>query len=411
MNKKIIFKNSLWMSGGQAVSRAIGFLYYVLLARYLPVSDFGIWNWVLGLGYNFYPLADFGIQRYVLKHLPRSPELKDEYLAKLMPVRLLLAIGSVFLSCLLALILGSPLKAGYMFIFGLALLPNNLIYLFTSIKNAFEKMHYFGLATLGISLGYTITGILMMQAGLGLGWLFLSYLVGTGLIFIILNLYSPETNLISKWQWAPRFYKKVFSESWTFAVLQIIGVFYLRLSLILIGIFLGDFQAGIYGSASKFIEAGILFPQSVAVAFFPSFSKMFANDIKRLKKAYQKTIPVLVLTSLPFFAVMWFGGELIITNIYGPEYQQAVPVFKLMGVVMIFFFINSIADNVIQNSNRVTQFLPLRLLNFIISLISGIILIPKMGVIGGVWALIIGEIYGLVVNNWYVFRIINSSNK
>ncbi len=407
MNKKKIFKNSLWMSGGQAVSRAIGFLYYVLLARYLSVSDFGVWNWVLGLGYNFYPLADFGIQRYVLKHLPRNPEKKDEYLAKLLPVRLGLAFISVFLSCLLALILSSPLKAGYMFIFGLALLPHNLIFLFTSIKNAFEEMHYFGLSIFGISVGYTLAGIIMMQAGLGLGWLFLSYLIGTGLVFILLNINSDKNSLWDKWIWAPKFYKKVFSESWAFGVLQIAGVFYLRLSLILIGILLGDYQAGIYGSASKFIEAGILFPQSIAIALFPSFSKLFITNTRHLKKAYLKTLPILVLASLPFFMIMWFGGKLIIPAIYGIDYLEAVPVFRLMGVVMIFFFINSLADNVIQNSNQVIQFLPLRILNFLVSLVAGIILIPKMGVIGGVWTLIIGEIFGVMVNNWYVFKILN----
>jgi len=74
MNKKIIFKNTAWMSVGQFVGRGIGFLYYIFLARYLSVSQFGVWNWVLGLGYNFYPLADFGIQRYILKHLPRNPD-------------------------------------------------------------------------------------------------------------------------------------------------------------------------------------------------------------------------------------------------------------------------------------------------------------------------------------------------
>jgi O-antigen/teichoic acid export membrane protein len=406
MNKRIIFKNTAWMSVGQFVGRGIGFLYYIFLARYLSVSQFGVWNWVLGLGYNFYPLADFGIQRYILKHLPREPERKEEYLHKLLPLRLVLAVGSVMISCLLALILGSPTKAGYMLIFGLALLPYNLIFLYTSLRNAFEEMHVYGLVNIGITLGYTLAGLIIMQLNLGLGWLFSSYFVGIIASFLILNSLVKES-LISNWQWDTKLYKQILKESWVFGLFLVLAVFYIRISLILIGVLLGDYQAGIYGAASKFVEAGILFPQSIAIAFFPSFSKLFINDRKKLLKTYLQTLPVLLVIAIPFWAIMWFGGKDIIPVIYGKNYMPAVPVFQLMGVLMVLFFVNSLADNVIQNSNQVKRFLPLRLMNFLFALIVGIIIIPKLGVIGGVWTLIIGEIYGFVVNNWYVMKILN----
>ncbi len=394
------------MSIGQVVGRGIGFLYYIFLARYLSVSQFGVWNWVLGLGYNFYPLADFGIQRYILKHLPRTPDKKEEYLHKLLPLRLGLAVGSVLISCLLALILGSPAKAGYMLIFGLALLPYNLIFLYTSIRNAFEEMHVLGLANIGITLGYTLAGLIIMQLDLGLGWLFGSYFFGIMTSFLILNSLVEE-KLLSGWKWDLTLYKEIIKESWVFGLFLVLAVFYLRISLILIGSLLGDYQAGIYGAASKFVEAGILFPQSIAVAFFPSFSKLFVNDRKRLKHMYLRTLPILLAAAIPFWAVMWFGGKYIIPAVYGQNYLPAVPIFRLMGVLMILFFVNSLADNVIQNSNRVKRFLPLRIMNFLFALIVGLIIIPKLGVIGGVWTLIFGEVYGFVVNNWYVLRIVN----
>lgn len=407
MNFKKVVKNTSWLTAGQLVGRAIGFLYYIILARYLSVSEFGVWNWVLGLGYNFYPLADFGIERYILKHLPRRPAKKSEYLAKLLPLRLVLAIGSVFLSCLLALILGSPQKAGYMLIFNLALLPYNLIFLYANIKNALEKMHVFGISTVAVTLGYTLIGLVMMKFNLGLGWLFGSYFLGTIITLSGLFILVKRNSLKLGWEWDPKFYKKVISESWAFALILVTAVFYLRISLILIGTLLGDYQAGIYGAASKFIEAGILFPQSIAVAFFPSFSILFVKDKKRLKKTYLRALPVLFLVSMPFFIVMSFGADLIIPTIYGQEYLAAVPVFKLMGVLMIFFFMNSLADNIIQSSEKFVNFLPYRILNFLVALVCGIVLIPRFGVIGGVWTLIIGELYGFFVNNWYVLKIVN----
>ena len=69
MNSKKVIKNSLWLTVSQIAGRVIGFLYFLFLARYFSVENFGILSWVLGFGYNFYPLADLGIQNYVLKHL------------------------------------------------------------------------------------------------------------------------------------------------------------------------------------------------------------------------------------------------------------------------------------------------------------------------------------------------------
>jgi len=37
-------------------------------------------------------------------------------------------------------------------------------------------------------------------------------------------------------------------------------------------------------------------------------------------------------------------------------------------------------------------------------------LITKIGAIGGVWGMIISEIFGLIVNNVFVFRILNEGN-
>ncbi len=409
MDKKKVAKNSIWLSGGQIIGRIIGFLYFIYLARNLPVKTFGVYSWVLGLSYNFYPLADFGIQRYILKHLSRDLSKSKQFLAKLLPLRLVLAIGSLFLSLLLALILGSPAKAGFVALFGLSLLPFNLIYLYTAVKNAAEEMRVYSLATISTTLAYSLIGVFMIQLNLDLTWLFLAHFLGNSLVLGIILIQSKKLNLDSQWDWDTKFFKQVLNESWAFAILQVIAVFYLRLSLVLVGSILGDYSAGIYGTASKFIEAGILLPQSIALAFFPSFSKLFKQNKQRLKKIYFKTLLLLAILGLVTAIAMWIIGPYMIPLVFGVNYQPAVPIFQLMGILMFFFFINSLAGNIIQNSPQVKQFLPLRLINFLVALIAGFILIPKLGVIGGAWAMIIGEIYGLAVNNFYVLKILRNS--
>lgn len=409
MNRKIL-KNTLFLSGSQILGRVIGFLYFIFLARALSVEKLGIYAWVLGFGYNFYPLADFGLERVVLKHIPRDSNKTSLYLSRLLPLRLLLAIGSILSSLILGLLIGvGRQKLFYIFIFGLGLLPYNLLYLYGAFKNAQERTEVYAAITVLTSLLSSLLGAVVIYLGLSLGWLFAVYFLANATILILLLLKVQKLDLSASWKFEIDFWKKILKESWVFAVLIITAVFYLRISLVLVGKLLGDYWAGIYGSASKFVEAGILIPQSLTLALFPLSSRLLVSDKKRLRKIYKKTVVALFLFSLPIALAMFVGGQYIIPFIYGHNYSPAIPVFSLFGLLMILLFVNSLPGNIIHNSNRVKRFIPFALLNFLMAAVSGLILIPRVGVIGGVWAMIIGEIYGLVVNNLFVFRILSET--
>jgi O-antigen/teichoic acid export membrane protein len=105
---------------------------------------------------------------------------------------------------------------------------------------------------------------------------------------------------------------------------------------------------------------------------------------------------------------MYFGSQYIMPLVYGADYIPSIPVFSLMGILMMFYFVNSLPGNIIQNSDKFIKFLPFAILNFLVALIAGLIIIPKVGVIGGVWAMIIGEAFGLIINNIFVFKILKA---
>jgi len=70
-----------------------------------------------------------------------------------------------------------------------------------------------------------------------------------------------------------KFFYKALSQSWAFAVLLILAVFYLRISVILVGLIKGDYYTGLYSSAFKFIEAVILIPQFFGFGFVSFISQ------------------------------------------------------------------------------------------------------------------------------------------
>ncbi|MBU2592672.1 oligosaccharide flippase family protein [Patescibacteria group bacterium] len=408
MNKKIL-KNTFFLSGSQVVARTIGFLYFVVLARVFSVEDFGILAWVLGFGYNFYPLADFGIERVVLKDVSREPKKRGAYLARLIPLKIILAIASVLISILLALVLGlRGFKLFLVFVFVLSMLPYNLVFLFAAFDNAREKVITFTISTMAVSLTSVVLGLSMFKMGFGLGGILFGYFLSSLAVLIWFLSGERSKKFVVKWKIDWQFNKKILSRSWVFASFLVLAVFYLRTPLILTGIILGDHAAGIFGAASKFIEAGILIPQSLALALFPSFSKMILKNKSRLKKEYLKNLSLLFLFSLPIGIVMFLLGKPFMGLVYGQNYLVSGEVFSLFGLVMVLFFVNSLPGNIIQTSKKPKVFLPWSAANFLVALISGLVLIPRVGLVGGVFALLIGEVFGLIINNLFVFKILNS---
>lgn len=402
-----IARNAFLLFSSQIIARLIGFFYFVFIARILGVSNFGIYVYTLSFVYNFIPLADFGLERLVLRDISRQPQEASRYFSKLLPLRLFVGVGAYISLLLLAFVLKQPLwQIGYLAIFGLSLIPFNITMFIVSFQNAREKMQYQALANTGIILLTAIGGGVFALCGFSLPYILLSYFLANLMMMLVFITKARSWNFSMKIKIDLTFIRKAVMQSWPFAVLLTLSVFYLRLSVISLGLFKSSISTGLYGSVFKFVEGAILLPQSVALALFPLSSRLFGKDKKKLSGLYLKGIVTLFIFSLPFSFVSILFPEIIINFAYGPEYLASAKAFSILGIALFLFFINALAGNIIQNSPNLKKFLPFSFLNFLISLFLCIVLIPKYNIIGAAWAVVGGEIAGLLINNFFVFKII-----
>ena len=402
-----IATNTLFLSFSQIGARFLGFLYFIFLARYLGVATFGVYNFTIAFIYNFVPLADFGLERLILRDLSRDLRKTNDYLARLIPLKTILSLVAYFMALGLALILGQSFKQIiYLAIFGLFIFPYNFNSLLSTIQNAREKMKYFSLVIIFGQLFTVIIGTIFIFFHLSLYLIFLAPFLGNMLISLILIAQSSKWNLKLAWKFDKKFCQEILSQSWAFAVILILAVVYLRISLILVGMFKGDYYVGLYSSVFKFVEALILVPQSLALALFPLTSRLFIDDKKKLQELYLKTLTILFLIALPVATIFIIFPDLIISLAYGSSYLPVVPVLTILGVSLIFFFLNSLPGNIIQNSQEYKKFIPWAILNLAITLVAGLFLIPRFSIIGAAWTVLIGETCGFFINNLFVWKIL-----
>jgi len=403
---KRVVKNSVFLSGSQIISRLIGFAYFIFLARFLGVEKFGIYSFTLSFVYNFIPVADFGIERLVLIDLAREPDKAKEYMSRLFPLRFFLALATYLIILVLGLILGVGAKQiFYLSIFGLAIVPYNITFLVTSYLNSKEKMVYASIANISLILLTALFGLTLAWLNLDLAWILTAYPLANLLLMVVFFAsLRREIPVGFNIDWG--FWKNVLLKCWTFAALTILAVFYLRMSVILVNFILGSVATGLYSSAFKFIEAGILIPQSLALALFPVSSKLFVQDKVRLGKVYLKGL--LILFALGSLATVVFNlfSRNIINLSYGRDYFTAFPVLSLVSFSLVLFFMNALAANIILNSDKVKTYLLLNFSNLLVLIFSCLILIPKYNLRGAAYSVLIAEGFGFIINNLLVYALL-----
>jgi len=238
--------------------------------------------------------------------------------------------------------------------------------------------------------------------------IFLASVGGQLIVALVFLLKVKSWGLSLGWVIDKKFFKEAIGQSWVFATLTIVSVFYLRLSILMVNFLRGAEATGLYSSAFKFIEAMILIPQSVALALFPHFSRLTLNKarIKEIISPYLKGVAFLFFFSLPFVFVLTIFPETIIKVAYGNEYLLAAPVFKILALSLILFYVNALAANIIHNSKEVKLFLPLLISNFLIKILFCLLFIPRWSIVGAAWAVVFGELFGLIINNLFIFYIL-----
>jgi len=410
MERKVV-KNTAFLASANVFARVIGFIFFVFLGRILGVANFGHYNFALALVYNFYPVADFGVERLILRDLSKEPQKAQEYFEKIFPLRIILASISIISVTILGFLLSSSsFDRLNVFIFSLCLVPWVFNQLVAGIGNALEKMEIQSLAIVLMGFLTAFFGSMIAFWRKDIPLILLAAFVSNLIVSFILLGKLKKLGLAFRINWDKLFLKKIIKQSWIFASIMIIAVFYLRASIVMVNYFKGPYFTGLYSSAFKFIEASILIPQSFALALFPSMARMLLNDKKSLFGNYLKGLFLILLFSLVYFLVFWFFSPLIIKISYGPDYLEAVSLMRFLGLVAIFFFLNALPGNIIQNSSKVVYYPIFSFLNLLFLVFIGAILIPKYSIMGAGWAVLLAEVVGFFINNLFVLKILNGKS-
>lgn len=405
MRKELLKDSAVYLSGSIIV-QLLAFIGMVCLMRFLPISDYGKYNYIIEFISIFAFFSDGGFTQHIIKETSQNPDSVEKIYAKAQTAQLL--ISGLMLVVILGI--GYPTNSiqdfYYLSVFGLSVVINSLFAPMLAILIASGRKDLIFYKDIALS----ITRIALILLGIYLKAP-LSYFVYLGFInciilFILYVYIHKRSELNSTFAFKPAFADSIgfIRHGILFTILMAANVIYNKIDIIMLEKMVGSVEVGYYSGATKFIYPFMFISGAFMTAIFPKLAKHAGEDdkfknIQSLALYYLGGIGILLSSSL------YFSADILFELFFDDKYDSSIPTFKILVWYLAIVFIYGPISNSLVAKNRIRFLVFLNLLMIVLNIALNFFLIPIYGAKGAALSTIACESMVLLSTSLYWMRI------
>ena len=371
---------------------------------------YGLYFTLFNLAVLFQIINDFGLRNFNNRHIAHQPHLLQKYLPNLLVFKLVLAV------LFLIVYVGASVALGYwalnwMLVLGVGLL-HIVVALMQYLRTNISGLGYYRLDSV-LSVLDKFLMIVIIGAMIGSPrWrrsFGINHFVWGQVAAVVLASAASLLFVLAKLQFPRLKFDKVLlsdliKESVPFAILGLLGGIYARVDSVLISKLVSNYEAGVYATAFRLMDAGGMVSLLLTAFLLP----MFVGVIKRHESTQEPALfiikliwvagvclvgPVIVFR-LPIMQALYIGGNAYSGNILG------LLMFSLLALSWA-----QITGTLLLAAGEVRRLNKIYLTAVIINVTLNALLIPLYGAIGAAAV--------SAITQWYVvidqFRLMNKS--
>jgi len=399
---------------GISVSTFIGVLFHPILARLLGPEGYGDFGVLMALFMVSSYVFLFGMNKSARKHLAEYDGLKQGIMS--------FCVLAVVFSGLLAFLLGLMIFSSCVFLGNC--ITENLIYLLALSSPAIiaSNLHNITISFLYSQfeedkaesinivrkLIFFLGSIILVYHGFGIeavaALLFLAPMVSAAL-----GLHYVSRSIGFSLDAAKNIHEKIFREIIEFAALIfLINLFiYLHLyfDLILIALFQGSEQAGVYKAMSVIAHFLWFIPLAVNKVSLYNFSEMVSNSRQDEIENY---VGYVVNKQQPFIALLGLGvivlAEPFVQVYYGESFLQGAIILQILVIGSVLGSSAMVVSSALEATGKIIYSMKAALTAAAINIVLGLILIPSHGMFGAAVATAISYTSMMFTYFYYYFK-------
>lgn len=381
-----LFKKSLLYFLTLVGGKLLTAVFFIVLARILQPEKFGVITYFVTVVQLLSVLADVGMKQWYQKKMAekKRPLLLNQFLAWRL----------FFFDLTVVIVLSVNYYGGF---FSATMLPALIFALLLEGLVSVADGYYLAQEK-SLNLGWKLIGrnALLFVALLFIKqpeqYYFFFYAYNLALFGVVI-FYFPWRAL--NWRW---FFHGVREEKITgalpYAAIDDLSIVYSKADSLLIERLIGSAALGVYGAAYRYLDSFNLIPQALFHNLFPIAAKENGISAKQLRQM------VLVMTVLGVLVAgaIFILSDFLTTFLMGASYAPAATILRYFSLVILLFFFNAPLNTVIQSSKKVKSYVPCLALVVALNIALNLYLLPKIGIMGAVYTMMICESSLIVIN-------------
>lgn len=366
---------------------------------------YGTYFALFNFAFLFQVVLDFGINNYNNRQIAGKPELLSTSLMSTLVLKVMLSVVYTLLVFIVAF--GIHFSAEQLKLLALLVMMQILMSFYAFLRSNVSALHLFKtdamLSVLDKLLTSIICGLILwtsvIKSPISATLFIYSQIIGYVIAIIVATLVLSAKKLEIRFTVKTTLIKDIFRQSYPYALLGFLMTAYYRIDGVLLERMLenGAYEAGVYASAFRLLDALAIAGFLIAGVLMPMFARMLEE-----KQSIQPLLEIgfkvmLIISVCVGVGAIFYRNEIMeLLYLSGDAYSGSI--FGWLMVSFICISLTYIYGSLLTAGGKIALLNKISLAGFAINLILNMILIPKYLALGSAIATVAAQLLVLIAH-------------
>lgn len=384
---------------GKALSTVLGFVAFLLMARYLGAEQFGWYGTTVSvLGFAGI-LIDFGLIPVTAQMMSEPRFDKTRLFRTLFTLRLLSAI--VFFGLVAGLIFLPQIP--YPWEVKIAISFSTISFIAVSLNQVLIGFYQTRLRMHMQAIG-EVVGRIVLLVGLWLliteqaGFVAIMWLVVlSSVAYTAVLLVGARKENVLGFALDADIVKAIAIKSWPLAVAVMFNVVYLKGDVLILSVVRSQVDVGVYTAAYRVVDILAQLAMMIMGIMLPLMAYAWSREnMAEFRTRYQQSFDLMMLLGLPVSVGVLLTAPRI-SPLFGEELIPAAVPLAILAIAVFGVYLGAVFGHAVVAVGKQKQAMWVYLSNAILTLAGYLIFIPRFGMLGAAWMTVFSEIYAGVL--------------
>src|SRR3972149_4387395 len=404
---RLILKCTLAVYGKNGFDTTVALLSIAILARYLNLTDFGRYSFIIAFVSIFRVVSTMGVNTILTREVAKNREEAVRFYSSTIINQLILSIVTfIIIAISINIVSASEIVIKATYLCAIAVIFEFVGKTFSSVFQAFEQIEFDTFKTFVNQGAYLLGIIAVAKLDLGLIGIFYALILGN-LVDMIFGFFivhkrfvrlRPKGNMTEIWFLA--------REAIPLGLKRVIRRIGFRIDTLILAALKSNIEVGLFHGVYKIVQSAVFVAEGSLQAVFPIFSRHYGSSQGSFDLAYEKSFKFLTIIGIPFAVFLSFFSHEVITLVLGKKFVAAVPALQILSWVLALMFLSNLMEGVLIAGGRQRICTWVTALVLFINIVFDFLFIPRWSIIGASMATLIAELTMTSLSLYYVQKLI-----